>query len=195
MKLFNSADSVNLFFFVDKMWKIIQDLSDNPKPECTGFYLTHYDYDECISEQVLFYEVPKEKVYKYLYFSNKKTYQPMHEGVLLSRDIADEKLDQYPGGVNIAPCDVLHLMNIGGSVGISGHESMVDEAMSALILAAKNSLWKIRRARSHCTNLFKKEFWIQFEKELNTINATVPNNPWIWKIGVPLCSLAPSEFH
>ncbi len=104
----------------------LKNLPDNPKPQCKGFYLAYYyKYGDTLTVEKIG-DVPVEKQMKYFQFAVKKVMQTLSFGKIRSKEFENDTLEQYPGAITL----------INGCAGVSGHESMIDEAISTLWLIA-----------------------------------------------------------
>ncbi|MFZ4648811.1 MAG: hypothetical protein ACOYMB_04275 [Patescibacteria group bacterium] len=126
-KAFVSVMNPKMNGFLSILEKALEQLPNNPKPICEGFYLTEHDCTENITiiEEIGY--VPKEKDSKYRHFSAKKVTQTLFFQKMRSKEFENEELEQYPGAVKYR----------NWCVGVSGHESMIDEAISTLWAIAK----------------------------------------------------------
>ena len=109
--------------FWENMQQALTDLPGDPKPECEGFYIATYDEFIGLTLEAIGY-IPEEKKNKYMYFATKKVLQCMYKNATHSQEFADEKLDQFPGGVFIDEF----------GAGVSGHDPLIDEAIAVLWL-------------------------------------------------------------
>ena len=115
--------------FWENLQQALTDLPGDPKPACEGFYFA--DYNEITGFTLeMIGEIPVEKRPKYMYFASKKVLQCMYLNAERSQEFADETKEQYPGGVNIK----------GYAAGVSGHDSLIDEAISVLWLFSNQPL-------------------------------------------------------
>lgn len=119
--------------FFQRLEKALNNLPDNPKPQCEGFFNAYYYNSTGITTCEPFGEIPPEKWFKYNYFAQKKCAQVQYLNkknakCYRSKDFAmdDETLELFTGGVKMAD----------DSSGTSGHDSMIDEAISAQRLIA-----------------------------------------------------------
>lgn len=155
---FESALHSNMNEFLMRLEVALGNLPNNPKPECKGFYLAYYDREKLTVEKIG--DVPAEKEFKYLKFAVKKVMQTLEFKKIRSKEFADDALGQYPGAIALT----------NGCAGVSGHESMVDEAISALWLIYINSVWSIQ----------KENHWEVFLETARIIEATTASdNKWI----------------
>ncbi len=182
MKILN----LEMTFFMNALWKVLEGNPKNPNPDCPGCYIVHYDYDTGKTETILFRSVLKSNQYKYIYLAHKKTLQTVYKETLLSRDFLNEELEQAPGAVNIIPEIVFAVRHVGGCVGVSGHIPLVEEAISALLLTAKNSMVKIHADKHVCTEDLEKEFWVDFSFEFHRLCRKIYDNFWIKELGEAL---------
>lgn len=157
--------------FLFQLEQTLANLPNNPKPTCKGFYLADYDptTKELLVEKVG--SVPPEKDLKYLHYATKKVTQTLLFGATRSKEFENNDLEQYPGGFALKTS----LGTYG--TGVSGHESMIDEAISVLWQVAK----KIIR-ESDASNAFvaSKRFYSKITSEAEEIQRTLaPDNKWI----------------
>ena len=111
--------------FWENVQQALTDLPGDPKPACKGFYFAEYDPLNGLSIEAIG-EIPEDKKFKYMYFATKKVLQTLYKGTSRSQEFMNKKMDQYIGGVIIN----------GYGAGISGHDSLIDEALSVLWLHA-----------------------------------------------------------
>lgn len=148
---------MNEFLFL--LQEALDRLPNNPKPQCKGFYLCDYDASSDALTVERIGDVPIEKYKKYFKFAMKKVTQTLEFGAVRSKEFENDKLEQYPGGVSFA----------NGATGISGHESMIDEAGSIL--------WRIHKINAITRDL---NYWITFPDRVNNMNDSIaPDNKWV----------------
>ncbi len=130
---------MNNFFL--RLERALQNLPNNPKPECKGFYLAFYDGQTGITTCEPLGFIPEEKRFKYNYFAQKKCAQTLYLNKRRSKAFAKDKLEQYAGGIrcDYVPANKENVVKgkIIDCAGVSGHESMVDEAIAALFIIAR----------------------------------------------------------
>lgn len=151
--------------FWERLQKVLENLPGNPKPTCEGFFFAWYSFPlkRMIVEQIGI--VPSDKKFKYLHFATKKVTQTLLFGKTRSKEFENNDLEQYPGGIKL----------YDGCAGTSGHESMVDEAISTLFLIAEYFT-----TRYSPRFIEQKEFWVKlndFAQENQKMHA--PDNKWI----------------
>ena len=113
--------------FLSRLQFALENLPDNPKPQCEGFYLCFFDPkgQKMTNERIGY--VPPEKEEKYCHLAFKKAYDTFYFKTTRSKDFADDDLERYAGGFRFRTSLEKSLYT-----GTSAHESMVDEAISAL---------------------------------------------------------------
>ncbi|KKQ35537.1 MAG: hypothetical protein US50_C0012G0002 [Candidatus Nomurabacteria bacterium GW2011_GWB1_37_5] len=160
---FESKVHLKMNWFLGRLKNALKNLPDNPKPSCTGFYLCDYDHDTglLIAEQIGI--IPEEKKAKYFQFAIKKVMQTLSFGKTRSKEFENNALEQYPGAIKL-------YLNCAG---VSGHDSMVDEAISVLWLITKELQGRVYDDDNY-------EFWLEvFGISLNIQKELVPDNKWI----------------
>ena len=151
--------------FWENLQQAITDLPNDPKPDCEGFYFANWNMEtkELTTEAIGI--IPENKLLKYLYFATKKVMQTVLFGRTRSAEFKNENLDQYIGGVCIC----------GHAAGVSGHDSLIDEAIAILWLYFhKSDLWQIT----------DPDPWKQMLLNAQTFqNEQAKDNVWITIIG------------
>lgn len=161
--------------FLLRLQKALENLPNNPKPSCEGFYLADWDSKEEVLIVEKFGDVPHEKDYKYLHFAAKKATQVLYLKKYRSLEFANDSLEQYPGGVIIGSG-----LN---SSGTSGHESMVDEAISFLWSIARRLIKRYDGLESLDVICKSRPFFYQILSDAEIIHEELaPDNQWIVKI-------------
>lgn len=156
--------------FLQRLEVALEQMPNNPKPQCKGFYLTFFNKETNYLTTEKIGIVPTEKNDKYFRFSLKKVLQTMEKGETLSRNFENDKLEQYPGAVNFQL----------GCTGISGHESMVDEAGSALWPIAFNL--QQNYGNDFFQNMKKSEpIFMSFVESVS--RSVTIDNPWVMTLG------------
>ncbi|MFA6523929.1 MAG: hypothetical protein WC264_01255 [Candidatus Paceibacterota bacterium] len=160
--------------FLVYLQQALENLPNNPKPMCEGFYLAYYNpkKNTLITEKIG--TVPAEKDFKYLHFACKKVTQTLQKNAIRSKNFENNDLEQYPGAFAIkTPSGTF-------CAGVSGHESMVDEAISILWLIAKKLISNENKDSNIelfvVSNMFRsliKYEAYRIQKEF------VPDNKWI----------------
>ncbi len=146
--------------FLRRLEIALQDLPGNPKPSCTGFYLSYFDKDKefLSTEKIGFVSVEKDE--KYWSFAIKKVIQTLYYKKTRSKDFENSDKEQYPGGIQLE----------SGCAGVSGHDSLVDEAIALL--------WLI-----HCEFIrdcgLKNQFGTLLKHAYQLENTIAPDNTWI----------------
>jgi hypothetical protein len=159
--------------FLSRLQNVLENLPENPKPSCEGFYLSYFNSKKgtLVSEKIGM--IPDEKEFKYLHFACKKVTQTLREGATRSKQFENNDLEQYPGAFAIDTSSGTFC------AGVSGYESMIDEAISALWLIAKKIISEHDGSVADDFT-YKPEFFhkIKFEaKEIQDMYA--PDNKWI----------------
>ncbi len=116
-------------------------MKNNPKPSCEGFYVCHYSQSKSKKGKdpvIILFKVgvvPEEKQSKYQYFATKKAMESLYKRSQLSRNFAEDDIDKerYPGGI------FRNLQSFLKAIGVSGHDSMVDEALALIYHHAENA--------------------------------------------------------
>ncbi len=156
--------------FLLLLGQVLKNLPNNPKPACAGFCLTYFDYikETIVSERIG--NVPPEKEYKYFFLSTKKVTQTLLLGKNRSKDFQNKKLEQYPGAIRL----------FDNCAGVSGHDSMVDEATAALWLIVINYLFSAKTIKP----MEEEEFWTKVASTAKFVQTSVaPDNNWIYIMG------------
>jgi len=120
--------------FLARLQKALENLPNNPKPECEGFYLANYDSknDTLTNEKIG--SVPSEKKSKYRHFASKKVTLTLLYKVARSKEIENGGFEETcPQGsfTFFAESEI-------SCTGVSGHTSPIDEAISVLHELVKN---------------------------------------------------------
>lgn len=146
--------------FLRRLEIALSNLPGNPKPSCKGFYLSDTEMGEAglVTEKIGI--VPAEKDEKYLQFSKKKVLQTIEFKAIRSKEFEDYVKEQYPGAIQWEY----------GCTGVSGHDALVDEAISAL--------WRIHRSfiRDFGTPTLFSTF---SRKAAQFENKYTPDNTWV----------------
>ncbi len=127
-------------------------MKNNPKPTCEGFYVFHYSQPRRDKDPIITLfkvgVVPEEKQSKYQYFATKKAMESAYRKSPLSRNFAEDDIDKerYPGGI------FRSLQYSLKAIGVSGHDSMVDEALALIYHHAENAF-------RHVTERAANESW------------------------------------
>lgn len=157
--------------FLSYLEKALENLPDNPKPACQGFYLAYYNpkKNKLVAEKIG--TVPVEKEFKYLNFACKKATQTLLLNAVRSKDFENNDLEQYPGAFVIkTPAGPF-------CAGVSGHESMIDEAISALWLIAKKiESESVSTHVTGSTRMFYSQLRIEAERAQRE---SASDNKWI----------------
>jgi len=163
---------MNPFLFI--LEYALENLPNNPKSACKGFYLAYYNpkKNTLVAEKIGI--VPAEKDLKYLNLACKKVTQTLLNNSVRSKDFENNDLEQYPGAFAInTPSGTF-------CAGVSGHDSMVDEAISILWLLAKkiiseNSSIPVFTGSQEFCSLLRAEAYCMQE-------TMAPDNKWIGMI-------------
>ncbi len=163
--------------FLTRLEKALENLPNNPKPACEGFFITEFDFQALTLTTEKIGYVPREKQEKYFKFSLKKVIQTLHFGKIRSKDFEDDKLEQYPGAIKVE----------NDCAGVSAHESMVDEAIS-LIWQTIKDVFILHD--SEPSAMHNRNFWQVF-RSVAQVNQQrlAPDNIWV----IPLSELLVSE--
>ncbi len=157
--------------FLFRLQGVLKNIPNNPKSSCEGFYLTDYDSERggLISEKIGF--VPAEKDSKYLYLSSKKVAQTLYLGKNRSKDFENTDLEQYPGGIIFR-----YTPDVFGA-GVSGHDSMIDEAIAILWSIVRRLIKLNGFDQSFATKI---KFYRLVVMEARQVQATLtPDNEWV----------------
>lgn len=191
---------MNLFWA--RLERALKDLPNNPKPSCEGFYVCDYNFLSNILNTEKIGVVPVMKEDKYRYFASKKVAETLYREKMLSRNFAEnnEDLERFTGAfclwLNSPPNfgtgeyrnDALEMspgsLSLGiRCVGISGHDSMVDEAIAVLFLAAFGQ-------RDNPLPFEHPNFWnYLYLKVLDFSKKNIPDNKWIGVIASEMSTL------
>ncbi len=151
--------------FWERLQKALENLPGNPKPDCKGFYFAWYCHktNKMVCEKIGF--IHPDKKFKYMHFSSKKVTQTLLFKKIRSKEFENNELEQYPGGIDI----------LNGCAGTSGHDSMIDEAISVLFLIADSFV-----ALYGYPFLNTEEFYEKLNKTAIKIEERyAPDNRWI----------------
>lgn len=167
-------------FFWERLLLALENLPDNPKPNCKGFYSAEY----CKVNKIMTVEkigfVPAEKDFKYLHLAAKKATQTLLFGKVRSKEFENSDLEQYAGGVNIYE----------GSNGTSGHDAIIDEAISAIRLTTihlfKEEGWELGPSDFIDNTFTETSFFLHLLviKAGATMDKFMPDNKWVIKIAL-----------
>jgi len=155
----------------------LENVLNNPKPLCEGFYLAYYDEKKDSTTIEKIGVVPEDKKSKYRHFASKKVTQTLLFGANRSKDFEDNNLEQYPGAIKLHD----RYEKLIACAGVSGHDSMIDEAISALWLLGKRILDEER----DCNNAYASSprFFGKLKYEAVQFQAQYAlDNQWIVEI-------------
>ncbi len=160
------------------LWRLqyaLENLPNNPKPSCEGFYLAYYNPWKSTLVTEKFGYVPQDKDFKYMHFAGKKVTQTLLFGAKRSKDFENNDLEQYPGAITMNGLD----SDLIFCAGVSGHDSMVDEAISALWLVAKQFMAENFRSGMLISHSNDKFFFYLKERAEEMQKRVAPDNSWI----------------
>jgi ribosomal protein L29 len=166
MKNFVSIYHPEMNYFFLRLQKALGNLPENPRPECEGFYFADFDPQKGLTAEEIG-EAVAEKKSKYLHFACKKATEVLRYKAKRSKEFADDKAERYAGS----------FASSYGCTGISGHDSMIDEAIAVLCEATKHVI-----RVNDSTNAFLASD--EFFRSLRAIALTwsenyVPDNKWV----------------
>ena len=119
--------------FFSRLQKALENLPNNPKPECKGFCLADYNsYNDILTNEKIGL-VPDEKKSKYRHLASKKVTLTLLYNVSRSKEIEDGNFEETcpQGSFN------LFSRSRFSCTGVSAHVSPIDEAISMLHELAK----------------------------------------------------------
>ena len=153
--------SMNIFF--ERLRLALQNLPNNPKPECGGFCLAFYKEDTGVTTCESLGFIPDDKKFKYNYYAQKKCAQTLFLKKNRSKEFEHKNLEQFPGGIKIGK----------DCAGVSGHDSMVDEAIAAVFIFAYNF------QQVYGESALKSEHFSKYllQKAL-VLKSAMPDNQW-----------------
>lgn len=168
MNTFKSEFQPGMNFFLERLQIALENLPDNPKPDCKGFYLCEYlGYNRSIRTEKIG-TIPISKNAKYLHFSTKKVTQTIFFDKQRSAEFENNALEQYRGAIKLDE----------DCTGVSGHDSWIDEAISGLWLITKYFLhrkWNLGMIERE-----PQKFWNKFKEAAREFSENdAPDNKWI----------------
>ena len=163
--------------FLVRLQKALENLPNNPKPECEGFYLAYYNAlkNTLTVEKIGIVSVIKE--FKYLQFACKKLTQTLFFGAMRSKEFENNDLEQYPGSF------IINTEFGPFGVAVSGHDSMIDEAISVLWLIAKRIIEQNLKHKGYRIEDFLYDISIEAKRIQKEF---APDNEWISKISIQM---------
>lgn len=174
-KFFISKEHPLMNPFLSRLKFALANLPNNPKPECAGFYLCFFDPQKGKMTNERIGDVLHEKETKYSRLAFKKAFDTFYFKTTRSKDFADDDLERYAGGFRLKKDSGEDLY-----VGVSGHESMIDEAISALWLLGKNLLDEYEDKGFVDIYASSDLFFQKIAIEANQLqNDFLPDNKWI----------------
>ncbi len=148
--------------FNAKVLLALKNLPNNPKPQCEGFIVhdivKYKNSINLIENTFQVGIVPNEKRTKYQYFANKKAMETRYRRTPLSRNFAeaDVEKERYPGGI------FRDMDDIEKAIGVSGHDSMVDEALALIYHYAENAFCHVTQKEWNVS--FSQNFLARIEQ-------------------------------